>query len=270
MKKQTLKGVSIYLLSSLLLLTLFTSCKKPVPVDLTKKDSIALVSFTLDKTLVPKGSTETDNGPGLLEKAVVGKEKMEEFHFKYHNQCLETLLSQYQEKIQKTLLDIPFVDFKDVTGNAQYQEITKYVPKIIMGSDVALGSHALTTGGLNYVSEYNNKKLDSLCAALGTKNLLLVAHKIEYDAAKAFISAGVSHLHLNTDITIYEQAVGIVSSKKFTITSEKGLNLIAGLPNRKKFEPAIAEMNMRMFKKIKDYYLFQKQKSDELAAAPQQ
>lgn len=270
MKKRSLKGTSICLLSSLLLLTIFTSCKKPVPVDLTKKDSIALVSFTLDKTLVPKGSTETDNGPGLLEKAVVGKEKMEEFHFKYHNQCLETLLSQYQEKIQSTLLDIPFVDFNTVTGNAQYQELTKYVPKIVMGSDIAPGNHVLTTGGLNYVSEYDNKKLDLLCTALGTQNLLLVAHKIEYDAAKAFISAGVSHLYLNSQLTIYEKGVGIVSSKNFSITSEEGLNLIAGLPNRKKFEPAISEMNMRMFKKIKDYYLFQKQKSDELAVTTQQ
>lgn len=256
----------LYLISLLLLGTILSACKKPVPIDLTKKDSIALVSFTLDKTLVPKGSTETDNGPGLLQKAVKGKEASEEKHFKYHYQCLDSLYDQYVREIQTTMLNIPFLDFDKVASNDQYQNLTRHVPRMVMGSDVAPGSSYLTPNGINYVSAYDNKKLDSIATLLGTNNLLLVSHKIEYDAATAFIEVGLSKLYLKTDLTIYEKGVGIVSSKSFNVASDDELNLIAGLPNRKKFAPLISQTNLKMLKEIKGYYLRQKEKSEALVA----
>ena len=99
---------------------LLSSCIPPPKyIDLTQKSKIAVVGFSLDRTIAAENSKEVDQGPGLLQKMVKGKEKAVDEHFQYHKQALEEY-GHNSENIQDALLGIPMVGFDEVVNNQRY------------------------------------------------------------------------------------------------------------------------------------------------------
>lgn len=246
--------------------TMVGCLKKPTAIDITEKEKIALVSFALDKTISYEGSSEVDNGPGMLQKAVKGKEKGEADYFEHHQKVVDALLKEYNSQITSSMLNVPFVDFTVIKENNSYQDLTKHIPKIVMGTDINPGASFIVPEGINYISEYDSDKLDLVADAIGTTTLLLVKHKVDFEKAEALIEIKTSRMSLTTDLTLYEKGEGIISSWTFKARSEKGISLILGTPNPKDFEEAVLSANEDIMQGIKEYYTNQKSKKEQLAA----
>jgi len=155
-----------------LALTVITACllssclPQPKYIDLTQKSKIAVVGFSLDQTIAAENKKEVDQGPGLLQKMVKGKEEAKNEYFKYHQQAVEEMWTQFKENIQDALLGIPLVSFDEIVNNQSLLTLTKPIEKKFMGTDLSTASRKLSPEGLNYVSAYNSKSMDSICSLL--------------------------------------------------------------------------------------------------------
>lgn len=113
-------------------------------VDISQSAPIAVVGFSLDKSITERGKSR-DQGPGLLQKP--------EEYYKNHQLAVNQLWSEFKEQYRDIFLGVEVVDVDAIVGNESYKELTKHVPKKIMGKDMAPGSGELIAeGGLNYVA----------------------------------------------------------------------------------------------------------------------
>jgi hypothetical protein len=250
---------------------LFGGCFPPPSyVDITQKGKIALVSFAMDKSVTGVGG-EKDTGPGLLQKIGKGSQAAEEKYFEHQQGSVDAMWSLYKEGIRDVILGASLVDIETVSGNAEYQELTKHVPKMVMGTDVAPGANMLAAEGMGYVSESDTEKLDKLAGLLGADCLLLVHTKMNYDSSNAVLSIKTSHINLATDFILYQRGSGVVDRESFKASSDERISLVLGKANPEDYEKCVGSAAGKVLEKAKEYYTKQKAKAAEQAqAAPKE
>lgn len=133
------------------------------------KGDVALVSFSMDRFIKDIGDTTTASGP--TQHAV--NQQPPEF-WADQRKATNTLYTQFKEKGSPALLDAPFTDPAKIENNQAFLALTAHKPKIIMGTDIGTGINKISADGLNYVSPYDRKIVDSLCGLLGVSALLMV------------------------------------------------------------------------------------------------
>jgi hypothetical protein len=250
-----------------------TGCFPPPSyIDITQKGTIALVSFGMDKSISAVGG-EKDTGPGLLQKMAKGREKSEQQYYRHHQASVDTMWGQYKERIRDAMLGVELVDFDTVMNSPAYQELTRHVPKIVMGSDIAPGADMLTPEKMNYVGTNETATLDQLAELFGADLLLLVSNTIDYDSTSAIVSVKVSRINVTANLALYEKGTGLVDQATFKGSSDERINLLLGTANPEKYEKGVASANRKVLDTIAAYFADQKDKARQqqaLETAPAQ
>lgn len=248
---------------------LLSSCLPPPKyIDLTQKSKIAVIGFSLDKTIAAENKKEVDQGPGLLQKMVKGKEKAEDEHFQYHKQALDGIWTQFKENIQDALLGIPLVSFDEIVNNESLLGLTK--PK---ESKFSISSMKLNPEGLNYVSAYNSSLMDSICGILGCDLLLVVDNKADFDSVPPPIRSEGStivikptaraHINLKTTLYIHEKGNGLMAIEEFTTKSDDKMLVVWTNSSPEEYPKLLMQANAKVYSKIKEEFLFHKKKAAE-------
>lgn len=243
----------------------------PKYIDITQKGKLAVVSFSLDRSVTMENSGEIDNGPGLLQKMVKGKEKAEEQHFEYHKQALDTVWAQFKENIGDAMLGISIVDFNDIINNGKLLEMTKHKEKKIMGQDVSSGARMLNPEGMNYVNAYSAQVLDSICVLLNAGLLLLIENRAQFDevpppvrsenGALVISPKATAYIKLKTRLYVHEKGNGLVANKEFETKSDDKMVVVWKSSNPKDYPKLLLQANAKVYDQIKQHFLYQKQKS---------
>lgn len=261
-------------LSLTITICLFTSCLPPPKyVDLTQKAKIAIVGFSLDRSITSENSDEVDQGPGLLQKLAKGKEKAKKDYFQYHQQALDGIWAQFKGNIQDALLGIPLVSFDEIINNEHLLALTAPKEKKIMGTDFSVASTKLNPEGLNYVSAYNSTLMDSICSLLGCDLLLVADNKADFDSVPPPISSDGSgivikptakaHINLTTTLYIHEKGNGLVAIEKFTTSSDDKMLVVWTNSNPEDYPKLMMQANAKVYEKIKKEFIYHQQKSAE-------
>ncbi len=245
---------------------LFTGClPPPVVIDITAKNKVVLVSFAMDKTISAVGGEE-NTGPGLLQRIGKSKEESDKKFFKYEQESVDAMWRLYKENIKSSLLNASLIEFDEVMNNNDYQALTKHVPKVVMGKDMATGSSMLSPEKMNYVSSYDTDKLDSLGRLFNADLLVLVDNKINYDSSHATISINISRINVMSTITLYEPGKGELDHETFKASSDEKVNLLLGVANPKKYEAGVISATNKLFPKIEAYFKMKKERAAEQAS----
>ncbi|KMQ49507.1 hypothetical protein CHISP_3582 [Chitinispirillum alkaliphilum] len=226
-------------------------------VNVQEHGPIAMVSFSLDNSIVPEGA-ERCTGPGLLQD--------EEKYYENHVKTAEALLEIFSDNLRGIFLDANFLDQHAVLSNEQYQELTKHVPRIVMGQDIAPGRNMITVGGFNYVSAYSRDILENLTEILDVEMLLLIENTLSYEMSRALISSGISNALLNTTVYLYQKGEGIVFSNTFRTSSDEALTLIAGTASTERYPVVARSAGMKIIEEIRSHMIYQKEMAESLAA----
>lgn len=257
---------------------LLSSCIPPPKyIDLTQKSKIAVVGFSLDRTIAAENSKEVDQGPGLLQKMVKGKEKAVDEHFQYHKQALEGIWAQFKENIQDALLGIPMVGFDEVVNNQKILELTKPKEKKFMGTDFSLAAQKLNPEGLNYVSAYDSEIMDSICGLLGCDLLLVVDNKANFDSVPPPIRSeggalvispkARAYINLTTTLYIHEKGNGVVAIEGFTTKSDDKMLVVWKSSSPEEYPKLLMQANAKVYSKIKEEFLYHKKQAAEQSQA---
>ncbi|MBD3419202.1 MAG: hypothetical protein GF398_03690 [Chitinivibrionales bacterium] len=241
-----------------LLFVVSTGCLPPPQyVDIDEQGDIALISFALDRSIVGTGN-EKDTGPGLLQS--------KKRYYAGHDETLDSLWKYFRENIRIAFLNVPFVGWEEIAANKKYQELSRHTPKIIMGQDIAPGANMLTPEGINYISSYNDEKLDSVAKLFNVQTLLLIENRMGYDSSSALFSIKTSHLNLFTEIKLYQAGKGIIMEHTFAAKSDNAMSLVAGEANAKHFPVHAPSAAMNVIEQIRPYLVRQKQNAAMQAA----
>jgi len=248
---------------------LMPSClPAPKYVDLTQKNRIAVVSFTLNESITMEDGDTQDSGPGLFQKVAMVFEN--ESGDGYLQEALNQIWAQFRENIQEALLGIPLVDFDEIVNNEQLLALTAPVRRIILGTDISSDAGMLKPEGLNYVGASDSKILDSICTILGTDLLLLVTNEAQYAKASSSMRAQISnvtiaqtqksHIILTTTLYIYEKGNGIIATESFKTKSDDKMQITWKSSDAAHYPKLMAQANAKAYKKIKERFLFHKNK----------
>lgn len=181
---------------------LFAGCAGSMKyIDISKNSPIAVVGFTLNKSIVEEGK-EPDRGPGLLQKAVD--------YYRNHQAAVNQLWADFKGQYRDVLLETGVVDIETITVNDKYRELTKHVPKMMLGVDVAPGGNELTAdGGLQYVYSSDKALMENLATQLNAKLLVCIEYTASYAMSAGIqiggIGGGAAKMKLRATLSMYER-----------------------------------------------------------------
>ena len=131
---------------------------------LTGSEKIALVNFTIEKSIVKDGDS-ADPGPGILNDRTA--------YYKYHNEALAKAWEVFKPSASSIFGASRLVDISTVEGNADIMALTAPPPpKVVMGKDTTVAAAYLYPEGLNYMNIYD-AKLDAKIAAIAKADILV-------------------------------------------------------------------------------------------------
>jgi hypothetical protein len=174
MRKLILTGMAI------LIFIFFISCVS-LP-KLSGNEKFALVSFTLDKSIVSAGE-EPDYGPTGL---IVGDQDREAY-FKIHRQALNVAWKEFKEAAPGIFGKARLVAINTIEGNAKLLAATRIETNIVMGKDISPGGTYLWPDKLNYIDLRNPSVVSTVAGIIDADIYIAVNYKAEY-----FISTGLA------------------------------------------------------------------------------
>jgi hypothetical protein len=234
-------------------------CGGRMYIDITQKAPIAVVGFSLNKSISEEGK-EKNGGPGLLQQAV-------DF-YKNHQIAVDTLWANFKTGYKDMFLGSEIIDLESIPANEKYREMTKHTPKMMLGMDVAQGGDVLTaTNGLNYVSPTDKAIMDNLAGLLNAKLLVCIDYTGSY-AMNVGISigsfgAGAAKMKLTAKITIYEPGKGIVLEESFKESSDESFPLIGGVLVSDNYAKGLSSAHKKLFPEIKNFLQKEQMKAKE-------
>ncbi len=184
------------------------------------KGDIALVSFSIDRRIREENDTNAIDGPALIETR-----KNRENWWDRHQLSIDIMYNQFRNHLSEALPTTKLVPHDSIVMNKTYRMTTKHVPKIIMGKDISLGWSQISTEGLNWVSGFDNEKLDTLCTEFGVQLAMAVECEarwhvtdsvIEEHSGFATISHNMGYILLDVSVILHEKGSGIVWSRNYT------------------------------------------------------
>lgn len=240
---------------------LLVGCGSPRYVDVGQSAPIAIVAFSLDKSIVEDGK-ERSSGPGLLQKA--------ENYYKNHQIAIDGLWRDFKESYKDIFLGAEVLDVESVASNEEYRNLTKHVPKMVMGTDIASGANYLTAnGGLNYVSSTDKALLDKLPGLFNARLLTIIEYTGSYAMSTGIsigkFGAGAAKMKLTARLSLYEPGKGIVLSQLFSADSDESYAMVAGALVSDNYEKGLCSAQRKLLPQIKAF--LQTQQSKAKAAA---
>jgi hypothetical protein len=187
---------------------------------LDNKGDVALLSFSLDRTINAEGDSSIDQGAGILNS----QEEKDTF-WDEHQKAVDAMYQQFKERISAALLGTPLYDIKKMETNLRYLDLT--APKTVkfMGISAVDGWNMLPAAGTRYVSSYGNAVLDSLCDLMGVQLALTVEIKAFYrvlDSVHAIMAGPVviqriplGQMVLSAALFLHEKGKGMVWSRTY-------------------------------------------------------
>jgi hypothetical protein len=229
------------------------------------KGDIAIVSFSLDRSLTADTDSLLDKGPALLAST---QEKAA--YWDQHQKAIDAMYAQFKEHISEALLGAPIFDPKKIEGNEAYLTKTAHVPKVILGQDVAIGWRDIPATGTHYVSAFGKPLLDSLCDMLGVSLVLCVANSAKYHvvdsvridtlwddrrASWKIKKTPLGHVVLTVEAYLHEKGKGMVWSRTYNRLKPK--RLVDLFPedksmNKSDFASQLCDALEGIYKEIKD------------------
>jgi len=231
-------------------------------VDITQSAPIAVIGFSLDKSIVEEGK-ERSGGPGLLQKA--------ENYYKHHQEAIDALWSDFTSQYRDLFLGAEAIDVATIASDAEYKELTKHVPKMMMGTDIAPGSNFLApANGLNFVSSTDKVVLDKLAAKFNAKLLMGIDYSADYSMTTGVklgpLSGGAAKLNLKASVFLYEAGKGIVMQQSFTESSDESYAMVQGELVSDNYAKGLTSAQKKLLPKMKQYFETQKTKANEVVA----
>jgi hypothetical protein len=188
---------------------------------LDNKGDIALLSFSLDRTINADGDSSIDQGAGILNS-----QEDKATYWDEHQKAVDAMYQQFKVRISAALLGTPLHDIKNLETDQRYLDLT--APKTIkfMGISAINGWNMLSAAGTRYVSSYDNAVLDSLCDVLGVQLILTVESKAFYRVLDSMhlIMAGpvvaeripLGRIVLSAELFLHEKGRGMVWSRTYS------------------------------------------------------
>jgi hypothetical protein len=228
------------------------------------KGDVALVSFTLDRTLKADTDSSIDKGPALLASS---EEKAG--YWNEHQKAIDAMYAQFKEHISEALLGAPILDPKKIEGNEAYLAKTVHVPYVVLGTDVAPGWSEIPATGTHYVSAFNKPLLDSLCAMLGVSLALCVENSANYHVVDSvrvdtlwddrhfswkIKRTPLGRVELTVSACLHEKGKGMVWSRNYRWLKPKrlaDLDLEEKTMNKSDFAPHLCEALEEIYSEIK-------------------
>lgn len=228
-------------------------------IDVTENAPIAVVSFSLNKSIVEEGK-EADNGPGLLQKA--------DNYYKNHQEAVNQLWSDFKSDYRDVLLGTDVIDVESIVSNEQYRELSKHIPKMVMGKDIASGGSALLAqGGLNHVSSGDTEKMDKIAALLNAKLLMCIDYSGSYAMSTGVsiggFGAGAAKMKLSASVVLYEPGKGVVLRQSFKADSDDVFPLVGGILLSENYAKGLSTAQAKLLPQIKQYLKTQQTKAKE-------
>ncbi|MBN1603474.1 MAG: hypothetical protein JW915_17825 [Chitinispirillaceae bacterium] len=231
---------------------LFAGCGGSIKsIDISQSAPVAVVSFSLNNSIHEEGK-ERNSGPGLLQKAVD--------YYKNHQIAVNQLWTDFKAQYRDILLGTEVVDVDAITSNESYRELTKHVPKVVIGKDIAPGANELIAeGGLNYVSPINKELMEKVAAQVNAKLLVTIEYTGSYSMNAGIgignLSAGAAKMNLKASLTMYEKGKGIVMQKTFTQKSDESFPMVQGIMISDNYAKGLSSAHNKMLPEIKAYLL---------------
>ena len=227
-------------------------------IDISQNTPIAVVSFSLNNSIHEEGK-ERDSGPGLLQKAAD--------YYKNHQIAVNQLWTDFKVQYRDILLDADVVDIDAITSNESYREMTRHVPKMMVGKDIAPGANELVAeGGLNYISPVNKELMEKVAAQMNAKLLVTIAYTGSYSMNAGIgignLSAGAAKMNLKASVAMYEKGKGIVMQKTFTQKSDESFPMVQGILLSDNYAKGLSSAHAKMLPEIKAYLLDSKTKAN--------
>lgn len=229
-------------------------------VDITQSAPIAVIGFSLDKSIVEEGK-ERNSGPGLLQKA--------QNYYKHHQEAIDALWSDFKSQYRDLFLGADAIDVETVASDAEYKEMTKHVPKMMMGTDIAPGSSVLAPNdGLNFVNSSDNALLEKLAAKFNAKLLMGIDYSANYSMTTGVkigpLSGGAAKLNLKASVFLFEAGKGVVMQRSFEESSDESYAMVQGELVSENYAKGLSSAQKKILPQIKQYFEMQKTKANEV------
>ena len=240
---------------------ILSGCGGAKYIDISQSAPVAVVSFSLDKSIVEEGK-QKDSGPGLLQKA--------ENYYKNHQLAVDALWNDFKAEYRDMLLGSEVIDVESIASNEQYRELTKHTPKMMMGTDIAPGNSALVAAdGLNYISGYNKEVLEKTAAMLNARLLMCVDYTGSYAMSTGVsigkFGAGAAKMKLKAAITLYEPGKGVVLTGSFSENSDESFPMVGGELLSENYAKGFCSAQKKLLPQIKSFLQNQQTRAKETA-----
>jgi len=156
-----------------ILLALFLASCASVP-KITSEQKIAVVSYSLDKSIVKEGAQ-----PFYPGKALIDLNKGED-PYRWHKEALAVCWTDFKAAAPGIFGPGRLVDFAAIEGNTAILSATYVEPKLIMGQDTSPQSVKVFPAGLNYANILLPKTIQSVSAIVPADLYLSVDLRAEY------------------------------------------------------------------------------------------
>lgn len=165
---------------------------------LTGTEKIAVINYTIEKSIVRQGAPK-DNGPGLLNDKSVD-------YYQYHKAAVAQGWTVFKETAPTIFGASRLVEMSTVVGNPEITALTAPVSKIVMGTETSPASMYVYPEGLNYLNIFDSQLVSKIAGITKADLLLSVSIKAEYAMSSGIglgaLAVGNARMILNTTINV--------------------------------------------------------------------
>lgn len=165
---------------------------------MTGQERVALVSFSLEKSIVQTGK-QRDNGPGIFDN--------KSDYYVYHKEALAAAWDLFKPRAKAVFGAMKLVDLSSIEGNSGVLEVTKPVKISVFGMEKVLADDYVYPDGLNWVDLTDAKTAKLLAARVNADVLVSISLKAEYDLYTGMTIGGVGGGAANMTVTATVTAV---------------------------------------------------------------
>ena len=189
---------------------------------LTGSEKIAVVNYTIEKSIVKSGSAP-DNGPGLLNKD-------KENYYVHHQEAVDQAWAAFKAKAPGIFGASRLVDFGAIEGNPEILALTASAK----GPSAAAAGLFLSPAGLPYMNIYDAKLAAKIAAVSKADLLISIRSKAEFAMTTGLsvggIGGGKAHMCLIATVDVVNASGKLLRSTQITgISKETATTVSIGM-----------------------------------------
>jgi len=243
LQKICIRKITICIASIITMVLLLTSAFGYQWSSLKGKGPVAIVSYSLYKSILQDGEEPGDAEPGIMQSR-------EKYYAPYY-ECLNASWKQFNDSIKTVFPGTEFTAIDKIISNEQYKILTKPDFKKVFGKEVGVGSNFITAQGLNYVTNLPSERLDSICVALGVPIIMFIEIKASIEARTAAMGMGNGIMNIVYKIYCWEKGTGILIDDEVKTKSEVKAPLVMNRVKEKHWPGLILSAQANAFIEIR-------------------